>query len=153
MTPEAIQIIIIAIAVSLGSTLLNKKIVNQDRMEEIKAQISAFQKKLNAAKKKGDEKEIKKLEEEQKQMLGLTKEMFINSFKPLLYTFIPVIIIFVTLNSHYGGLGNIIELPLLNWELNWFWWYIIVSVLTAVIFELFYKRYRKAKKKEKDLSW
>lgn len=141
----AIEILLFSIMISIVSALLNKKLVNQDRMTEIKKKIKDFQTRYNEAKKSGDQNLIKKLEEEQKEVLGLTKEMMSNSFKPLLYTFLPFMILLYFLSSAYGSLGNIMTLPIFNWELNWLWWYILVSVATAIVFELIYKTYKKSK--------
>lgn len=148
MIPAVFEIMLIAIAVSLGTSFVNKKIINQDRMDEIKKQISDFQKRYNEVKKSGDEEKIKEMTEEQKKMMGLTKEMMINSFKPMAITIVPVLVIFYFLSNNYGNLGNIVRLPVLNWDLSWFWWYIIIAVLTSIIVEIIYKQYRKAKKKK-----
>lgn len=147
MTPAALEVMLIAIAISIGTSLVNKKIINQDRMDEIKKEISDFQKRYNDAKKSGDEKRIKEMMEEQKKMMGLTKEMMINSFKPMAITIVPILVIFFFLNNNYGPLGNIIELPILNWSLSWFWWYLIIAITASIIMEAIYKRYRKAKKR------
>lgn len=150
MISVAFQVMLIAIAVSLGTTLVNKKIINQDRMDEIKKQISDFQKRYNETKKSGDEEKIKEMTEEQKKMMGLTKEMMINSFKPMAITIVPILVIFYFLSNTYGSLGDIVRLPVLNWNLSWFWWYIMVAVLTSIIMEIVYKQYRKAKKRKQE---
>ena len=150
MIPAAFEVMLIAIAVSLGTTLVNKRIINQDRIDEIKKQISDFQKRYNEAKKSGDENKIKEMTEEQKKMMGLTKEMMINSFKPMAITIVPILVIFYFLSNTYGSLGDIVRLPVLNWNLSWFWWYIIIAVLTSIIMEIIYKQYRKAKKRKQE---
>ena len=150
MISVAFQVMLIAIAVSLGTTLVNKRIINQDRMDEIKKQISDFQKRYNETKKSGDEEKIKEMTEEQKKMMGLTKEMMINSFKPMAITIVPILVIFYFLSNTYGSLGDIVRLPVLNWNLSWFWWYIMVAVLTSIIMEIVYKQYRKAKKRKQE---
>jgi len=150
MISVAFQVMLIAIAVSLGTTFVNKRIINQDRMDEIKKQISDFQERYNEAKKSGDEEKIKEMTEEQKKMMGLTKEMMINSFKPMAITIVPILVIFYFLSNTYGSLGDIVRLPVLNWNLSWFWWYIMVAVLTSIIMEIVYKQYRKAKKRKQE---
>jgi uncharacterized membrane protein (DUF106 family) len=149
MTPAAFEILLIAIAISVGSALLNKKLVNQDRADEIKRKIKDFQNRFNEAKKSGDQALIKKLEEEQREVLGLTKELMSNSFKPLLYTFLPFMIILFFLSNAYGSAGIVVTIPIFNWSLTWLWWYILISVFAGLIFEAFYKFYRKSKAKPK----
>ena len=143
----AFEIFLISIVISIASALLNKKLVNQDRMNEIKKRIKDFQARYNEAKNSGNQALIKKLEEEQKEVLGLTKEMMSNSFKPLLYTFLPFMVILFFLSNAYGSAGNVVTLPVFNWELTWLWWYILVSVATAIVFEVAYKAYKKSRNK------
>lgn len=144
MTPEAIQIGFIAIIVTVIFSFINKKIVDQKRMREIKKKISDFQKRYAEAKKSGDQGLIKKMQEEQKAVMGLTKEMFTSSFKPMMVTFIPAIIVLFTLSTLYGGRGNIANLPIFG-PVNWLWWYIAVSVIVGICFEIIYKIYLKKK--------
>ena len=144
MTPEAIQICIIAIIVAAAFSGINKKIVDQKRMKEIKKKISDFQKRYAEAKKSGDQGVIKKMQEEQKAVMVLTKEMLTSSFKPMMVTFIPAIIVLATLSTLYGETGNIINLPIFG-PVNWLWWYITVSVIAGICFEIIYKFYLKKK--------
>jgi uncharacterized membrane protein (DUF106 family) len=138
MTPTAIEVMAIAAVVSLASSLINKKVVDQKRMKEIRGKVNDFQKRYNEAKKGGDQKLVDKLEEEQKEVMKLTTEMMMNSFKPMLYTFIPIIAIFYVLSSIYGKTGNIVDVPFIG-ELSWFWWYFLIAVITGLCFELVYK--------------
>jgi len=138
MTPVAIEVMVIAIAISLGSSIVNKKVVDQKRMKEIKDKISDFQKRFNEAKKGGDKALIEKLEQEQKHVMPLMTEMMMGSFKPMLYTFIPIIVIFYILSGVYGGTGNIVNVPLIG-QLSWFWWYFLIAILTGFGFEAVYK--------------
>jgi len=138
MNPLAIEVALIAIAVSIGSSLVSKKVTNQKRMKEIKDRVSDFQKRYNEAKKSGDEQKIRELEKEQKEIMALTTELMTGSFKPMLYTFVPIIIIFYLLNGFYGSKGNIVEVPVFG-LLNWFWWYFLVAIITGLCFEAVYK--------------
>lgn len=138
MSPVAIDIALIAIAISLGSAIINKKVVDQKRNKEIQKQVSDFQKRFNEAKKKGDKEQIEKLEKEQKQVMALSMELMKNSFKPMLYTFVPIIAIFFFLNSTYANTGNIVEVPVIG-MLGWFWWYFLVAIVTGLSFEVLYK--------------
>jgi len=149
MTPEAIQILFIAIAVSIGSSIVSKLVVNQDRMDEIKAKVNDFQKRYAKARKDGNAEEIKKLEVEQKGMMSMTKEMMMSGFKPMLYTFVPLIAILFGLGSVYGNSGLIVEVPVFG-LLNYLGWYIVVAIISGLVFELVYKQYRKKKKGDKN---
>ena len=138
MSPVAIEIALIAIAISLGSAIVNKKVVDQKRNKEIQKQVSDFQKRYNEAKKKGDKEQIAKLEKEQKEVMALSMELMKNSFKPMLYTFVPIIVIFFFLSSMYAGTGNVVDVPVIG-MLSWFWWYFLVAIVTGLGFEVLYK--------------
>ena len=138
MNPIAIEVAIIAILISLASSLVSKKVTNQKRMKEIKDRISDFQKKYNEAKKSNDQEAISRLEKEQSEVTALSLEMMKGSFKPMLYTFVPIIVIFFLLNQRYAGTGNIVDVPMIG-ELGWFWWYFIIAIITGLCFEAVYK--------------
>lgn len=145
MSPAAIEIAVIAIVVSLASAIINKKIVNQKRMKEIKDRLTEFQKKYNDAKKNNDTAAIEKLEKENKEVMALSAEMIKNSFKPMLYTFVPFIIILYFLNNTYGGTKTVIEIPVFG-ELGWFWWYFLVAIISGIGFEIVYRIIMRGKK-------
>lgn len=135
-----LEIGIVAALVSGISALINKKLGNPQRVNEIKKQFSDFQKKYKAAKKGGDAELIKKLEEEQKEMTGLAKEMMVHSFKPMLYTFIPIIVVIGLVSAKYGGQSVVVA----GISLHWIWWYFIVSLITGIAVEIIYRRVRKS---------
>lgn len=148
MSTSAMEIAVVAVAIGIVSFVVSKKLSNPARTEQIQEQINSFQKKMKDAQKNNDTAEIKRLEVEQREMLGLMKEMMINNFKPAMVTFLPFIAVWWTLSGVYGSAGNIVELPVVNWQLNWFWWYFVVIVIVSLVFEVAYKQYRKSKKKK-----
>ena len=138
MSPIAIEVALIAMAISLGSAIVNKKVVDQKRNKEIQKQVSDFQKRFNEAKKSGNKELIEKMEKEQKEVMALSMELMKNSFKPMLYTFVPIIVIFFFLNTTYANTGNVIDVPVIG-MLGWFWWYFLVAIVTGLGFEVLYK--------------
>ena len=145
MTPVAIEVAVIAIVISVASAIVNKKVTNQKRMKEIRNKVSSFQKRYNEAKRNNDSETLAKLEPEQKEVMALSMEMMTGSFKPMLFTFVPIIIIFFLLNQHYAGTGNIIDVPVIG-QLSWFWWYFLVAIITGLCFEALYKIVTREKK-------
>lgn len=138
MNPVAIQVALIAVAVSVCSAIVNKIVVNQKRMKEIKEKISVLNKKY---------KDQTINEEEKKEMMKLSKEMMSNSFRPMMFTFVPIILVFFGLSSTYSGTGKIVEVPVFGF-LDWFWWYFLTSVIAGISFEICYKIYSKNKEKK-----
>ena len=71
----------------------------------------------------------KRFMELQSELLGLTGKMFKNSFKPLLITMIPFLILFYWLRNLYVPLmGN-----------SWLWYYIIPSILVGSFYRKIFK--------------
>jgi uncharacterized membrane protein (DUF106 family) len=145
MNPVALQILIIGAVIAVTSAVVNKKVVNQKRMKEIRAKVTDFQKRLNEAKKKNDKELISRLEKEQEEVMKLTTEMMMSSFKPMMYTFVPILAIFYLLNIAYNGTGNVVDVPVVG-LLNWFWWYVLVVFAVGMCFEAIYKVLTREKK-------
>ena len=146
ITPTGIEVMTIGALVGLVTSLLNKKLINRDRMEEIQKQTKEYQKQLKEAQK---EKNTKKMEEINKKMMPLMTEQMKMSFKPMMYTFVPIILLFTWLGSKYGQLGVLANIPLiLKTEWGWLGLYILSTLIVTLTIEAIHKQYRKAKKKK-----
>ncbi|GEM_PF-1712730 len=143
--PVYVEITLITFILSLLLFVVNKKLVNQDRLAQIRAEIKQYQDNMKAAQKEGNQEKVKNLEVEQQKMMGLTKEMMSMTTKPMLYTTIPFLGIYWYLGSIYGTAGIVITLPVVG-GLTWVGWYIITAVLFGIISEYAYQHYRKRKK-------
>ncbi len=149
MTVAAMDVALVAIALSIISSLINRYFSSKGRLKEIKAEIKAVQKEFSEAKKSGDEQRITEAEKKFKKSLGLQKEMMMLSFKPMLITMIPFgAIIFLFMIPTYGELGNIVELPIVNWQLSWLWWYMVVALSVALVMNVIFKVYDSKKEKK-----
>ena len=90
----ALTVLIIAFIVSLITTIANKYLVDQEKMNEIQERNKAFQKELRDAQKRGDGKKIAELQSKQTEMMQDQTAMMSNQFKPMIVTFVPIILIF-----------------------------------------------------------
>ena len=120
------SIIIIAVAITLISTLITKWLTNQEHLRSLKAR----QKELQAEMKKHKD-NPKMLQELQSETLQITGVMMKSSFKPLLITFIPFLLLFYWIRSIYGG-----EPSLLG---GWFWYYLVSALVSSIIFRKIFK--------------
>jgi len=102
-THPALAILIISFIVSFIITLATKLLVDQERMEEIKERIKEFQVKIRKASK--DPELMKEIEKEQEEIMNIQMEMMKMSFKPMIYTWIPIIAIFAYLKHVYDYNG------------------------------------------------
>lgn len=114
-----LSVIVIAFLITLIMTLVTKKFTDQDRMKELKKIQKACQIKIKDA--KGNLEEQQKI---QKEIMGCSMEMMKHSFKPLLITFIPLIVFFWWIRSIYIGTSL---------AGSWIWWYIGVSVISSIV--------------------
>ena len=90
-----ILIIAVSFIVTLITVLAYKFFTNQAKMKELKDGIKDHQKEMKLH--KGDS---KKLMEIQGKAMQKNMEYMKHSFKPMIFTFLPIIIIFGWLNSH-----------------------------------------------------
>lgn len=94
----------IGVIVSLLITLLNKRLVNWERIKQIKARISEFQKEFRDAQSKRDMKRVHKLQQQQKEILSLQgKIMSETMLRPMLFYIVPMILVWYLMLSVYGG--------------------------------------------------
>ena len=114
------SVIAISVIVTLVMTLVSKYFTNQDRMRELKGVQKTCQIKL-----KENRDNTKKMAELQKQILECNMELMKHSMKPLLFTFIPLILLIGWLKGIYSAteIAN-----------SWLWWYIGSGVLSSLIF-------------------
>jgi len=116
-------IILFSLAVSLAITIVNKFMINQEKMKEIKAKQKALQEEM-----KKNKDNPAKMMEIQKELMSHMGASMKHSFKPMLITFIPLLLLF-------GWLRGIFS-PVLS---SWIWYYIIASIASSLIFRKLFK--------------
>jgi uncharacterized membrane protein (DUF106 family) len=153
-------VFIIATIVAFFITLANKLLVDQDRLQYTQKQMKEYQQKLMAAQKSGDPKELAKVQKRQAEFMNLQKEMMTNSFKPMIVTFLPIILIFYWMaqNPLLHGDNMYVQLPSFVYyvllvpifhmfyhqspgvpvmAVEWLGWYILVSFAMSLMFRKF----------------
>ena len=127
-TGYMVGIFIIAALISLFITLVTSRVVDQRRMRMVKEKTKELQEKLKKAQKAGDTKEIAKINRE---MMTVQREMMGNAFKPMMYTMIPIFLVFSWLRHTVPPDATVVmlpfELPRYGSSLGWFGWYILSS--------------------------
>ncbi len=91
-----LAILIISIVITIITTIAYKYLTDQAKIKKLKEDMKKDQKKLKVLMKENPEK-AQKL---QKDIMGRNSELMKHSFKPTLYTLIPLLIIFGWLNAH-----------------------------------------------------
>ena len=121
----ALTVVIVAFIVSLITNIANKYLVDQDKVNESQNKSKELSSKLREAQKSGDGKEIAKLQAEQTEMLKNQNEVMMESFKPMIVTMVPIILIFFWMRaSSISHLVLILPAPAYWPTLTPFWHFI-----------------------------
>jgi len=118
-----ISIILISGLVSLFISLVNYFVLDKEKVKEGRAK----QKKL--------QEEIKQHRDNPQKMMELNKEMmshmgnnFKHSFRPMLITLIPILVVFAWIKNVFDGLLD-----------GWIWWYLVSAIAFSMIFRKVFK--------------
>ena len=135
------NILIMSFILTLLITVIYKFATDQILLRELKTQVKGYQKEM-----KNHRDNPQKMMEMQKQAMGLNVKYMKHSMKPMLYTFIPIILIFGWLknNPTIGGTDIItwgFHLPLFGTGLGWLGTYIISSIAFSMILRKIMKVY------------
>ena len=124
--PKA-SIIVIGVVVSFFISLVNYFILDKDKMKEIKDKQKKVQAEIKIHQKAGN---TAKMMELNKELMGHSMETFRHSFKPMLITMIPILVIFGALKGVYAetSLGG-----------AWIWYYIGAAIISSIVFRKLFK--------------
>jgi len=114
-----ISILVLSFLITLFITIITYYMTDRERMKELKDKQKALRVEI---KKHRDNPQ--KMMELNKKMIEDMPEQLKHSFKPMLITMIPIIIIFAWLRSTFA-LTTIAK--------TWFWWYIGSSIFFSII--------------------
>lgn len=134
--PDWIEVILISLALSFGTTLAYKYLSDQAVMKEIKASLANL--KLRMKTDKGDPEKLKEI---QKEMMPLNMKFFKLSMKPTLITLLPMLVVFWGLSQVYVGADGVsthiinlpFSIPLIGNWLGWVGTYIIFSIIFSTV--------------------
>ncbi len=113
------SVVILSFMVTFVMTLVTKYFTNQNRMKELKDLQKACRIKL-----KDNKGNIEAQSKIQKEMFACSMELMKHSMKPMLYTFLPIILFFWWVRAIF------LETTIAN---TWLWWYIGVGVGSSII--------------------
>ena len=112
-----LSIVVLSFLVTLAMTLVTKKFTDQNRMKELKEIQKACQIKL-----KDNKGNPTKIQEIQKEMMTCSMELMKHSFRPMLITFIPILLIFWWVRTAYTGVLA-----------SWILWYLGSAIISSII--------------------
>jgi uncharacterized membrane protein (DUF106 family) len=97
--PPLLAILFLSLLLGLISTLLQKYLTDQEKMRRLKDDTKKMQKQMKEAQKEKDADKVMKL---QGKLMPIQMDLMKESFRPLLWTMLPFLLIFFWLNSHFG---------------------------------------------------
>lgn len=125
-------VVIITFVVMLFMTLVQKYTTDQEALKNMKKETEELQKRMKELKNQPD----KMMELQKKQFENWPRTMELT-MKPLIYTFIPLILIFRWFQDGFNVIGN----PKLFLGLGWFGTYFIFSIVFSLILRKVLKVY------------
>jgi len=123
-----LSILGISIALALGSTLVYKYATDQNLMKAMREELKKTQ-----AEMKENKSNPQKIAELQSKAMPLNMKLMSQSFKPMILTIVPFIIIFALLGRVYTDM-IVIPLPFWAGHLKWVGTYIIFSMVFTTVF-------------------
>jgi uncharacterized membrane protein (DUF106 family) len=127
-----------ACGMALMTQIVNRLLSNPEQMRSISKKFKEIQKELIAAQREGDQKRIERLKREQSAHMSNLLSAYKDMFKPMLATFIPVIIVFHFIGESYGSLGVIVDF--FGIGLTWLWVYLISIIFCSLILDRVLRR-------------
>lgn len=127
-----LTIFLIATIIAFFTTLANKLLVDQDEMEASRTEMKEFQEKMKEAQMSGDAKALAKAQAMQKDVMAKQGDMMKNSFKPLLVTLIPIMLMFWWMGQPTNPINNVIV------HLPEFVYYVLLVPVWHGVYGMFY---------------
>lgn len=135
-----IEIFLIASGMALMTQIVNRLLSNPEQMRALSRKLKDVQKELLQAHKEGDSKQIERLKKEQAVHMSNLLSSYKQMFKPMLFTFIPVIIVFKLIEGTYSSRGVLVTIPFFGIGLNWLWTYLLSVITCSLILDRVLRR-------------
>ncbi|MCX6695928.1 MAG: EMC3/TMCO1 family protein [Candidatus Altiarchaeota archaeon] len=127
-------IALVSVALSAMSTLVRVAVLDKNKMAAHKEKIKTHQELLKEAQKKKD---LKAMQKHQEELFAVMGEQMRHSFKPMIFTMIPFLLVFGWLKGNYEQSGTVAVV--LGQEVGWFWWYFLVSMVFSLLLNKIFK--------------
>ena len=129
MAMEVVMIVVYTLALSLVISVIYKLLTNQDEMKKIKEETEHLKGKADRAKKDGDTASMNKYTSE---MLKVSSKQFKITMKPMMASMLVFIVVIGWFGVMFGSV--IVNTPFAGFQLDWFWWYIIITLPATMAF-------------------
>ena len=135
--PGIYAVFVVAIIVGVISVMAQYVLVDQEKLRNLRQETSEYQKKMMQAQKSGSKKELRKLEAQKKRAQQQQSEMMGMTMRPLMLTFIPIVVFFGWVRVQPEAAELVIDLPftlpVFGDTLGWLGWYFLCSFFFSTL--------------------
>ncbi len=136
--PPRWALVVISIIITLLSTLAYKFLTNQKELKTLKEEMKVLREEQKKHKDNPD-----KISAITQQMMERNLKVMKHSMRPLLFTFIPIILIFSWLKVTFLPAGDLFSWSFSIWPwghgIGWLWTYFLASIIFNMIFRKLFK--------------
>lgn len=147
----AMDIALIAVLFGLFSFAVNRKLVDQKAMKASQKEMGEKRKKAMELMKKNDEKSKKEADKLNQEMMEATTKTMGGTLKAMVVVMIVFFPLFGFINGAYNGkiIALPFNVPFLGTQSSWFWWWVVVGLITSIALQIGIKIFEMTKEKRK----
>ncbi len=131
-------LVVISLVITALSTLAYKVLTNQSEMKVLKEEMNNLRKKMKESKDNPD-----KMSAINQQMMERNLKYMRHSMRPMLFTFIPIILIFSWLKVTFLPAGDLFSWGFSIWPwgagIGWLWTYLLCSIIFNLLIRKLFK--------------
>jgi uncharacterized membrane protein (DUF106 family) len=114
---STIFVMLVSLAVSFFSTLLSRRMLDVEKLRRYTRETKEYQSKRIKALRSSDRKLLKYLEDNEAYFKKIQSELTFMRLRPLLYTFIPLMLVFFIMNDYFGTGDSVVAIiPFNLWD-------------------------------------
>lgn len=111
LTSAGYTIAYVSVGMTLLTTVVRSAVLDKEKMKEHKEKLKHHQEQIKEAQKRKD---YNAVVAHQQKMMDASMEQMRHGMKPMLFTFIPVILVFGWMNANYNDLGSIYNMTVID---------------------------------------
>lgn len=126
------DVLIVSLILSLVMSVIYRVLVNPEDIRKIKREMEFYREKVNKAQKSGNKGEVNKYTNE---MLKMSGKQMGKTMRPMFASMIIFLVALSWLGSTYAEMMVNLPFSIFGFtELNWFWWYLIITLPCTIVF-------------------
>lgn len=127
------DVLIFSLLLSFALAVIYRLLTKPAEIRRIKEDMKFLREKVNKAQRAGNTDEVKKFSSD---MMKASQEQFKASMKPMMASMILFFFFLGWLNTAYIDMLVTLPfaVPFLGLQINWFWWYIIITLPSTMLF-------------------